>query len=377
MVCFKRGQLSNQGGQHRAAQHPTSVLYPLGHTSTLKSLQTQTLPTVGDHEGSSAWCQPLTNSTHDSSPLPAVQFTGDWETGQVTANTSYKSFSRTMVNADVGLHIGLGGVNVTLVGNPVNQINETINYNEHFAWRFGVNYNQIYNEGLEKGLPSPILYVAEKFSQQSPCGVYSQYRISGHYASATLWVAFCAWLISNMLFSMPVLVYGGYMILVTGAFMIFSLLSFSTVRNSPMCAIQFGPASLQTVYGASFWLTLATSRHHTCFVCTWFQERPAWSPVLFGETGLMLNKMYQFLCTVKSIAPGGGAEWAGRPLWDFFSRLWVSYALNSRSGKNSHSLCMFPKRPADGAVGCGMGFESGAEHSSPWCRHCSERRKVM
>uniref|UniRef100_A0A8C3RPU6 Dual oxidase maturation factor 1 n=1 Tax=Chelydra serpentina TaxID=8475 RepID=A0A8C3RPU6_CHESE len=199
--------------------------------------------------------------------IVAVQFTGDWETGWVTANTSYKSFSRTMVNADVGLHIGLGGVNVTLVGNPVNQINETINYNEHFAWRFGENYDQIYNQGLVKGLPSPILYVAEKFSQHSPCGVYSQYRISGHYASATLWVAFCGWLISNMLFSMPVLVYGGYMILVTGAFMIFSLLSFSTVRNSPMCAIQFGPASLQTVYGASFWLTLATSRHHTCFVC--------------------------------------------------------------------------------------------------------------
>ncbi|KAM9126003.1 dual oxidase maturation factor 2 [Pangshura tecta] len=190
--------------------------------------------------------------------IVAVQFTGDWETGQVTANTSYKSFSRTMVNADIGLHIGLGGVNVTLVGNPVIQINETINYNEHFAWRFGVNYDQIYKEGLAKGLPSPILYVAEKFSQQSPCGVHSQYRISGHYASATLWVAFCAWLISNMLFSMPVLVYGGYMILVTGAFMIFSLLSFSTVRNSPMCAIQFGLASLQTVYGASFWLTLAT-----------------------------------------------------------------------------------------------------------------------
>ncbi|CAM5144361.1 unnamed protein product [Eretmochelys imbricata] len=191
--------------------------------------------------------------------IVAVQFTGDWETGQVTANTSYKSFSRTMVNADIGLHIGLGGVNVTLVGKPVNQINETINYNEHFAWRFGENYDEIYEEGLVKGLPSPILYVAEKFSRQSPCGVYIQYRISGHYTSATLWVAFCAWLISNMLFSMPVLVYGGYMILVTGAFMIFSLLSFSTVRNSPMCAIQFGPASLQTVYGASFWLTLATS----------------------------------------------------------------------------------------------------------------------
>ncbi|XP_075753585.1 dual oxidase maturation factor 2 isoform X2 [Pelodiscus sinensis] len=191
--------------------------------------------------------------------IVAVQFTGDWETGWVRANTSYKSFSNAVVNADVGLHVGLGGINVTLVGNPVNQINETISYNEHFAWRFGENYDQAYRDSLEKGLPSPILYVAEKFTQQSPCSVHNQYRISGHYASATMWVAFCAWLISNMLFSMPVLVYGGYMSLVTGIFMIFSLLSFSTIGNSPLCTIQFGPVSLHTVYGASFWLTLATS----------------------------------------------------------------------------------------------------------------------
>nr|XP_009665324.1 PREDICTED: dual oxidase maturation factor 2 [Struthio camelus australis] len=196
--------------------------------------------------------------------IVAVQYTGDWESGWVTANTSYKSFSHALVNADIGLHIGLAGVNVTLVGNPVNQVNETINYNEHFAWSFDADYDHSYSEGLEKGLPSPILYVAEKFTTQSPCGVHNQYRISGHYASAALWVAFCTWLISNMLFSMPALVYGGYMLLVTGAFMIFSLLSFSTVKNSPMCEIQFGPASLHTGYGGSFWLTLAVGL--LCFV---------------------------------------------------------------------------------------------------------------
>ncbi|NXT28750.1 DOXA2 factor, partial [Syrrhaptes paradoxus] len=196
--------------------------------------------------------------------IVVVQFTGDWETGWVTANTSYKSFSRALVNADIGLHVGLAGVNVTLVGNPVNQVNETINYNEHFAWSFSADYDHSYGEGLEKGLPSPILYVAEKFTRQSPCGVHRQYRISGHYASATLWVAFCTWLISNILFSMPVLVYGGYMLLVTGAFMIFSLLSFFTVRNSPMCPIQFGTATLRTGYGGSFWLTLAIGLF--CFV---------------------------------------------------------------------------------------------------------------
>ncbi|NXS63234.1 DOXA2 factor, partial [Brachypteracias leptosomus] len=196
--------------------------------------------------------------------IVVVQFTGDWETGWVKANTSYKSFSHALVNVDIGLHVGLAGVNVTLVGNPVNQLNETINYNEHFAWTFDANYDQSYSEGLEKGLPSPILYVAEKFTTQSPCGVHRQYRISGHYASATLWVAFCTWLISNMLFSMPVLVYGGYMLLVTGAFLVFSLLSFSTTRRSPMCPIQFGSVALHMGYGGSFWITLVVGL--LCFV---------------------------------------------------------------------------------------------------------------
>ncbi|XP_009510512.2 dual oxidase maturation factor 2 [Phalacrocorax carbo] len=192
--------------------------------------------------------------------IVAVQFTGDWETGWVTANTSYKSFSHALVNVDIGVHVGLAGVNVTLMGNPVNQVNETINYNEHFAWTFDADYDRSYSEGLDRGLPSPILYVAEKFTTQSPCNMHRQYRISSHYASATLWVAFCTWLISNMLFSLPVLVYGGYMLLVTGAFMIFSLLSFSTVRNSLMCPMQFGTAILRTGYGGSFWLTLAIGK---------------------------------------------------------------------------------------------------------------------
>ncbi|KAM6125276.1 dual oxidase maturation factor 1 [Phoenicopterus ruber ruber] len=187
-----------------------------------------------------------------------IQFSRDWETGWVTANTSYKSFSRALVNADIGLHIGLAGVNVTLVGNPVNQVNETINYNEHFAWSFDADYDHSYSEGLEKGLPSPILYVAEKFTTQSPCGVHRQYRISGRYASLTLWMAFCTWLLSILLFSMPILLYGGYMLLLTAALMLFSLLFFFTARNTLKCPIQFGPASLKTDYGGSFWLTLAT-----------------------------------------------------------------------------------------------------------------------
>lgn len=69
----------------------------------------------------------------------------------------------------------------------MDQLNETINYNEFFPWWFGADYDQEFNEGLEKGLPNPILYVAEKFSVSSPCDLHAQYRIAGHYASATLW----------------------------------------------------------------------------------------------------------------------------------------------------------------------------------------------
>ncbi|KAG8575987.1 hypothetical protein GDO81_009729 [Engystomops pustulosus] len=169
-----------------------------------------------------------------------VNFTGDWEVGSVSAVTTYKSFSNAMVNADIGIHVGLNGVNITLKGNPVQQINETIDYNEQFLWSFGSSFNEYYNDGLRKGLPNPILYVAEKFSQYDPCGIFNQYRISGHYATACMWVAFCSWIICNILFSTSAFIYGAYMILVTGAFILFSLISFSTVRNVEFCNIQFG-----------------------------------------------------------------------------------------------------------------------------------------
>ncbi|NWR85353.1 DOXA1 factor, partial [Furnarius figulus] len=204
------------------------------------------------------WFLRLVMGLFVGSVVLTIQFTRDWENGWVQANTSYKSFSRARVNVDIGLHIGLEGVNITLKGNPVNQINETINYNEHFSWSFDANYDRSYSEGLQKGLPSPILYVAEKFTTQSPCAVHRQYRISGHYASATLWLAFCTWFISILLFSMSLLLHGGYMLLLTATLILFSLFFFFTTRNTPKCPIQFGPVSLKTNYGESFWLTLVT-----------------------------------------------------------------------------------------------------------------------
>ncbi|XP_069758696.1 dual oxidase maturation factor 1-like [Narcine bancroftii] len=196
--------------------------------------------------------------------IVVVSFTSDWEEGYVTVNTSYKAFTKETITARVGLHIGLSGINVTLKGLPVSQLNETINYNENFRWKMELSYDEDCYKGFERGLPNPILYISEKFTSRSPCLVNGQYRFSGHYTTAMMWVAFCAWIISNVLFSMSTIVYGGYMSLVTSTFMLFGVISFGTTRNVPPCLIQFGSVTLKTHLSVSFWLTLATAL--LCFV---------------------------------------------------------------------------------------------------------------
>uniref|UniRef100_A0ABI8A6B9 Dual oxidase maturation factor 1 n=1 Tax=Felis catus TaxID=9685 RepID=A0ABI8A6B9_FELCA len=150
-------------------------------------------------------------------------------------------------------------IGAVILGIPVQQLNETINYNEEFTWRLGENYAEGYAKALEKGLPDPVLYLAEKFTPNSPCGLHGQYRLAGHYTSATLWVAFLCWLLANVMLSMPVLVYGGHMLLATGVFQLLGLLFFSTATSlTPPCPLRLGTATLHTHHGPAFWITLTT-----------------------------------------------------------------------------------------------------------------------
>ncbi|XP_069845534.1 dual oxidase maturation factor 2-like [Dipodomys merriami] len=190
--------------------------------------------------------------------IVAVHFSGDWFVGSVWTNTSYKAFSVERVQAHVGLHVGLVGINITLRGTPVQQLNETIDYNERFTWRLDEDYTKEYVNALKKGLPDPVLYLAEKFTPTSPCGLYPQYHLAGHYAAATLWVAFCFWIVANALLSTPAALYGGLALLATGAFALFAVFAFASVSSVPLCTFRPGSAALTPRYGASFWVTLAT-----------------------------------------------------------------------------------------------------------------------
>lgn len=204
------------------------------------------------------WLVRVLTSLFIGAVIIGVNFTRDWEVGSVTTTTVYKSYSNRMVNASIGLLVGLRGVNITLTGNPVHQLNETINYNERFSWESRIQYDIDYREGLERGLPSPVLYVAEKFNSNSPCRLHQQYCVSTYYSSAIMWAAFCFWILSNVLFCMPFLVYGIYMLFATAVCIIVSLTSFATVRQAPECNIHFGSTILHTRFGLSFWLSFAT-----------------------------------------------------------------------------------------------------------------------
>lgn len=72
-------------------------------------------------------------------------------------------------------------------------------------------------------------------------------------------MAFLCWLLANVMLSMPVLVYGGLMLLATGIFQLLGLLFFSMATSlTPPCPLRLGTATLHTHRGPAFWITLTT-----------------------------------------------------------------------------------------------------------------------
>lgn len=71
-------------------------------------------------------------------------------------------------------------------------------------------------------------------------------------------VAFCFWLLSNALLSMPVPLYGGLALLLTGAFVLFGVFAFASISSTPSCPFHLGSSALIAHYGAAFWISLAT-----------------------------------------------------------------------------------------------------------------------
>ncbi|CAM9805672.1 dual oxidase maturation factor 2-like [Lampetra fluviatilis] len=188
-----------------------------------------------------------------------VNFQTHWEVGHVETQTEYRVADGSTIKARIGLGVSLHGFNITLKGLPELQLNETIAYNEQFEWASG-SINSDYHDALERGLPKPILQLAETFLSASTCANVYLYAQAGLYASAFLWVAFACWLLSNLFFLM-VLTYGGAALLLTGFFQLVALAAFACTRLQPLCRAHLGleGATLVTALGSSFWLTLGNA----------------------------------------------------------------------------------------------------------------------
>lgn len=145
----------------------------------------------------------------------------EWYTDEVCVKTQYKGYVSPInrpqdIEAEVGVHIGLRGFNVTLreisyascSGNGSLEAEEykppfegeTINYNEAFRWnnpwaqgrlgfgQFSGRVARDFREHEARGLPYPILWIAEYFTldgEQIRWG--RKFRLAGWYAHIFLW----------------------------------------------------------------------------------------------------------------------------------------------------------------------------------------------
>lgn len=118
-----------------------------------------------------------------------AQLGSSWHVAQSLIVTPYKAFSREKIPAKIGAHIGLMHVNITLAGVSVgNWSTPDIDFNERFNWNQANDMGISYKCALQRGLPYPILTIAEYFSLgQEGFAWGGQYRAAGYYANIFLW----------------------------------------------------------------------------------------------------------------------------------------------------------------------------------------------
>ncbi|CAH1797388.1 unnamed protein product [Owenia fusiformis] len=199
-------------------------------------------------------------------------FGQEWEVGHIKTHTQYKAGVSDEIEANIGMKIGLRSINITLKGDPVRQeianITETINYNERFHWsnpwgqgrrgfsQFAGNINQEYRAANFKGLPYPILWIAEYFvfdGEGIRWGRY--YRWSGFYSHIMIWLAFPLWIIANIL-SFMVIRYSSYLLGMTGGCLLIANIVYASVRNPTDLTIPFEDDIMKLAWGWTFWLNL-------------------------------------------------------------------------------------------------------------------------
>jgi len=143
-----------------------------------------------------------------------------WSVASTNIATSYRAFSKDKIFAKLQVNIGLMSVNISMNALPIHNGSENIYFNERFTWVSPDQMKQEYKAALVKGLPYPILTVAEYLSLDSEGFCWGRsYRQAGYYTNILLWTAFGAWCIMTFLLCV-IPRYGAYMMSTVGGLML-------------------------------------------------------------------------------------------------------------------------------------------------------------
>ncbi|XP_054707267.1 dual oxidase maturation factor 1-like isoform X2 [Uloborus diversus] len=178
----------------------------------------------------------------------------DWHVSEGSISTPYRAFSKEKLYADISVRIGLTSVNVTLQANPIHKNSEDINYNERFNWVEATQLKTEFREALIKGLPFPILTIAEYLSQNMEGFSWGgKYRKAGYYTSIMLWTSFAIWMVMNILLCM-VPRYGAYAMVLTGLLVLSANAIYALLLPKIPLIIHFEVQVLTFSFGWCFWI---------------------------------------------------------------------------------------------------------------------------
>ncbi|XP_064105903.1 dual oxidase maturation factor 1-like [Macrobrachium nipponense] len=179
-----------------------------------------------------------------------------WHVANGVIRSSYRAFSREKIDANLGVAIGLDHVNITMCVIPKHNRSLDINFNERFHWIKTSDMREHYREALIKGLPYPILTVAEYLTLDNEGFAWGRYyRNAGYYANILLWTSFASWLLMNILM-VNVPRYGAYTMFISGSLMCLSTAVFYLLMPEKPLVLRFEEAIITFKLGWCFWLTL-------------------------------------------------------------------------------------------------------------------------
>lgn len=183
-----------------------------------------------------------------------------WHTAEAEISSAYRSFSNEKIQGRMGIYIGLVSANVTLEAMPTYYGNRSmdVNFNEKFGFERPTQLKEEYAAALKKGLPFPILTVAEYLSVDAEGFCWGRtYRAAGYYTCIFLWSSFALWILMNMLL-MVVPRYGAYAMSLTGLMMLWSTTTYYLLLPRQPLKVHIDEVVLHFELGWCFWLVLVS-----------------------------------------------------------------------------------------------------------------------